>query len=106
MSATAHYRRSLEKHRPDGMTSRHSRWELASFHMSLAYVLLAQGRLEDAKAGLTLALASMPDSSERAQWLRDLAHLHVLHGTPSLAPPLLAGGSYHGRSGGYVCQAS
>jgi hypothetical protein len=68
------------------LASRFGRWELAAEQARLAYARLSMGRLQEGRAGLTAALASVPDSRERGQFLTDLGHVNALLGELCVHP--------------------
>lgn len=76
-SASLHAMASPQGH---GRSSRYARWAQAWGSARHAYLLTAMGRLDDASKGLRQALASAPDSPERAMWMTDLGHLSALLG--------------------------
>lgn len=87
-SASQHAMASPQGH---GRSSRYARWAQAWGSARHAYLLTALGRLDDASKELRQALASAPDSPERAMWMTDLGHLSALlgkhdnHGCPALS---------------------
>lgn len=87
-SASLHAMASPQGH---GRSSRYARWAQAWGSARHAYLLTALGRLDDASKELRQALASAPDSPERAMWMTDLGHLSALlgkhdnHGCPALS---------------------
>jgi tetratricopeptide (TPR) repeat protein len=76
-SASLHAMASPQGH---GRSSRYARWAQAWGSARHAYLLTALGRLDDASKELRQALASAPDSPERAMWMTDLGHLSALLG--------------------------